>query len=137
MILEISTGAVLCYTHGDARDYVLVRHRKNNEYGFPKGHIEAGETEEETALREILEECGTHATLIPGFREVTEYMMPNGNRKRVIFFAAFCTEAPVTDPEEAVEVLSLPYAEARAIITYDDTRAILDKAEAFFQNWNR
>ena len=137
MILEISIGAVLYYTHGDARDYVLVRHRKNNEYGFPKGHIETGETEEETALREILEECGTHATLIPGFRAETEYTMPNGNRKRVIFFAAFCTETPESDPEEAVEVLCLPYAAAREIITYDDTRAILDKAEVFFQNQNK
>ena len=134
MILEISTGAVLCYTHDDTREYVLVRHRKNNEYGFPKGHIEAGETEEETALREIQEECCTQATLIPGFRAETEYTMPNGNRKRVIFFAAYCTEMPKSDPEEAVEVLCMPYEQAKEIITFADTKAILEKAEAFFKS---
>lgn len=137
MILEISTGAVLRYDNNDTREYVLVRHRTNNEYGFPKGHMEVGETEEETALREVLEECRTHATLLPGFRAVTEYDMPNGHRKRVIFFAAVCTEEPQTDPNEAVEVVRLPYKQARETLTYADTKTILDKAEMFFQNFDR
>lgn len=133
MQLEISAGAVLYYDHGSTREYVLVRRRSNGECGSPKGHIEAGETEEQAALREMREECCVHATLIPGFREVTEYDMPNGNRKRAIYFAASCTEAPKTNPEEPLEVLRLPYAAAMKALTFENSREILEKAELFLK----
>ena len=38
--------------------YFLVYGRKSNKWGFPKGHMEEGETEKETALREFYEETG-------------------------------------------------------------------------------
>lgn len=38
--------------------YLLVRGRDSKKWGFPKGHMEAGELEEETAIREFLEETG-------------------------------------------------------------------------------
>jgi len=38
--------------------YFLVYGRKSNKWGFPKGHMESGETEKETALREFYEETG-------------------------------------------------------------------------------
>lgn len=40
------------------KKYFLVYGRKSNKWGFPKGHMEMGETEEETALREFFEETG-------------------------------------------------------------------------------
>ncbi|MGI6013481.1 MAG: bis(5'-nucleosyl)-tetraphosphatase [Oscillospiraceae bacterium] len=133
MQLEISAGAVLYYDNESNREYVLVRRRSNGECGSPKGHIEAGETEEMAALREMWEECCVHATLISGFREVTEYDMPNGNRKRVIYFVASCTEKPKTNPEEPLEVLRLPYAAAMKAMTFDNSKAILEKAEQFLK----
>lgn len=42
------------------KKYFLVYGRKSNKWGFPKGHMEEGETEEETALREFFEETGYH-----------------------------------------------------------------------------
>ena len=56
--------------------------RKENEYSFPKGHVEKGEkiidcalreTEEETAKRELLEETGITVRLKTGFRESISY----------------------------------------------------------------
>ncbi|MBD3304395.1 NUDIX domain-containing protein, partial [Candidatus Woesearchaeota archaeon] len=38
--------------------YLLVKHKEGGHWDFPKGHAEEGETEEETALREIYEETG-------------------------------------------------------------------------------
>lgn len=134
MQLEVSAGAVLYYNHGRTREYVLVRRRSNGECGSPKGHIEAGETEEQTALREMREECCVHATLIPGFREVTEYDMPNGNRKRVIYFLASCEEKPKTNPEEPLEVVRLPFDAAMKAMTFENSRIILEKAEIFLKS---
>ena len=48
--------------------YLLVRNL-SGVYGFPKGHVEDNETEEETAIREVFEETGVKVTLIPGFKE--------------------------------------------------------------------
>jgi 8-oxo-dGTP pyrophosphatase MutT (NUDIX family) len=43
---------------GDHGTIVLVRNRKETQWFFPKGHIEAGETDEDAARREIYEETG-------------------------------------------------------------------------------
>jgi len=42
----------------DTRCYLLVLGMKSQKWGFPKGHMERGETEQETALRELKEETG-------------------------------------------------------------------------------
>jgi len=38
--------------------YLLVRGKYSQKWGFPKGHMEDGEAEEETAIREFEEETG-------------------------------------------------------------------------------
>jgi len=48
---------IICYDT-DAKKYLLVHGVKSHKWGFPKGHMEKGETEEETALREFREETG-------------------------------------------------------------------------------
>jgi len=42
----------------DLKKYLLVYGKKSQKWGFPKGHMEQGETEEQTALREFMEETG-------------------------------------------------------------------------------
>lgn len=42
----------------NSKKYFLVHGRKSNKWGFPKGHMEKGETEKITALREFYEETG-------------------------------------------------------------------------------
>lgn len=57
MRYEKSCGAVIYVEAEGARKYVIIRSPEGY-YGFPKGHMEPGETEEQTALREIFEEVG-------------------------------------------------------------------------------
>ncbi len=40
------------------KSYLLVYGKKSQKWGFPKGHMEVGETPQETALREFYEETG-------------------------------------------------------------------------------
>ena len=75
MNYEYCCGAVVFTPVDGVPHYLLVRAKNQPEgcHGFPKGHMEPGETEEQTALREIFEETGIRVRLVEGFRVVTEY----------------------------------------------------------------
>lgn len=130
--METSCGAVL-FTHTEGgRRYVLVRRGEPAIYGLPKGHIEQGESEEQTALREIREETCISARILPGFRECVEYVMPNGMTKRVVYFIArYDGQTPAKNPDEMLDVEVLPYAEAVRLLTFDNVRGVLQKADGW------
>ena len=128
-MLERSCGAVVTTVIDGQRHYVLV---KGGYVGLPKGHIEPGETEEMTALREVREETCVDAELIPGFRRTVVYSMPNGNKKRVVYFLGKYTEQEARrNPEEFLKVMVLPYPEAVHTLTFENDRATLRAAERY------
>ena len=61
---EKSCGALVIRKNGEQYDLVLLRHRFGGHWSFPKGHVEDGEHENETALREVKEETGLDAEAI-------------------------------------------------------------------------
>ena len=80
---------VVPYRWKDGRLQVLVLKQRGHaafRWSFPKGHMEAGETEQETALRETFEECGMTAHLHPDFRESMHYIINGWMPKDVVFF---------------------------------------------------
>ncbi len=135
MKTEISCGAVV-FTHSAGEQNFVVIRALNGDYGFPKGHMESGETEEQTAIREIREETGLSVTILPGFREVDEYLLPAHPDilKRVVFFAAEYEKQRISIQEEELEGAELlPYGEAMRRLTFDSSREILRKAQEFIR----
>ena len=57
MRYEKSCGALVFRRASQGLEVLLLKHRAGH-WDFPKGHVEAGESEQETALREVLEESG-------------------------------------------------------------------------------
>ena len=55
---EKSCGVLVLRQQEDELYVVLLRHRFGGHWSFPKGHVEAGESERQTALREVREETG-------------------------------------------------------------------------------
>lgn len=52
-LYESSCGAVIFHDiKGEVR-YLLIKNKRSAHWGFPKGHIERGETKEQTAIREV------------------------------------------------------------------------------------
>lgn len=80
-----SCGVIPFRWNGETKEYLLVL-QSNDCWSFPKGHMEPGEQEEETALRELLEETGLRAKLLPGKRAVCEYGFAPCYKKQVVFF---------------------------------------------------
>ena len=66
----------------------MVKHRAGGHWAFPKGHVEKGETETETAVREVLEETGVPIEIEPGYRETNSYSPYRGAVKDVVSFWA-------------------------------------------------
>lgn len=130
-MLEKSCGAVVFTDSTGPRQYVLV---KGGYVGLPKGHIEKGESERQTALREVFEETCVKAQLLPGFRRVVVYHMPNGNDKRVTYFLARYTQQEAhKNPEEFLKVMVLGYHEALHALTFENDKVTLRAAEQFLR----
>ncbi|MBR6653852.1 MAG: DUF4298 domain-containing protein [Oscillospiraceae bacterium] len=133
MSYEISCGAVVFTRIEGEIKYVIIR---SNEgwYGFPKGHTEELESEEETALREILEETGLKVTLLPGFKTVDEHGIPNKPEiiKRCIYFAAeYSGQEIQRQDEELSEALLMSYDEAMGVFQFESSRRILKEVNDF------
>ena len=130
---ETSAGAIT-YTKQDGRTlYLLIKDFHGN-WGFPKGHLEKGESEEEAAMREILEEAGISIRLDSSFKEELQYVMPNGIPKISIYFLGeYEDQTPVRQPEEVEEIRLLAYQEAMDLLTFDNMKEILAKADAYLK----
>ena len=133
MKMEKSCGGVVFTRHGDEIRYVIIRHRAGH-CGFPKGHMEPGETEMQTALREIREEVGLSCALLEGFRRQDQYSLPKkpGTVKQVVYFLAeYEKQSLRPQPEEIAEVYLLSYEQAIKTLSFPEARRILTEADRF------
>ena len=133
MTYEKSCGAVV-FTHSDDKlQYLLIRNLSGI-YGFPKGHVEPGETEEETALREVLEEVGLTITLVPGFRSEDKHAIPqkvNTVKQIVYFLGEYNNQEFTFQKEELTGALLADYQTAMSLFQFDSSKRILTEAHNF------
>lgn len=88
-IYEKSCGAIVYRTRADGViEYLVLYQHRSGTWSLPKGHIAAGETEQETALREVWEETGLNVVLRDGFRRELSYTVSAKALKHVVFFLA-------------------------------------------------
>ena len=115
--------------------YILIT-QNNGITCFPKGHVEAGESEEETALRECYEETKLEVDIIPGYRDTSTYYMPEYDaEKTVVYFLGKIKNLEYHKQDSEIkDIQMLNYKEARKAITYDNTRSILITADKFLKS---
>ena len=129
---EKSCGTVLFTVKDNVIHYLLIK-ATDIYCGFPKGHVEPGETEHQTALRETWEETSIHAEIVGDFRREVTYKMKNGNEKTVVYFLArYSNQKAAHNPGfEIRRFLSLPLEDACKALTFENTRQILRDAEEY------
>ena len=133
MKYEKSCGAIVFTRTAKGIEYVIVRSLEGY-CGFPKGHCEAGETEEETALREIWEETGLTVRLIPNFRHVDAYPIPkkSGVMKQVVYFLAEYTGQKIHhQKDELSDACLMTYETAIGKLYWESSKTILTKANDY------
>jgi 8-oxo-dGTP pyrophosphatase MutT (NUDIX family) len=138
---ERSAGAVLFYLDSAVGkiEYLLLNYAAGH-WDFPKGNIENGEHELQTAHREIQEETGIHdVEFFKGFRSKIEYHYQRNQRliqKEVIFFLARTSIRDVTLSYEHNAYSWLAYEKALALLTYKNAKNVLIEAKLFLEKKN-
>ena len=136
-LYESSCGAVVYRDiRGEVR-YLLIKNKRSAHWGFPKGHIEEGETKEETAYREVLEETGIHINIIDGFECVSRYKIRDRIEKKVSIFVGTTKDtSTVIQASEIEDYIWLTYDKAMNLLKFDNDKNILKSAHTFLNENN-
>jgi len=129
-----SAGVVVFTEQNNEIKYLLLQHTAGH-WSFPKGKMEGGETKQKAGLRELEEEAGIGADLLPGFEKQFTYQFydqfRNLVRKTVYFFVGKAHSIVVTVSEEHKAFAWVPFNEAFTLITHDNARDVLCGAHQF------
>lgn len=134
-------AGVVLYRDDEERRYLLLRSALTRRpvWEFPKGGIEAGETEQEAAERELQEESGLDVDdyrIEPGFREEEHYFFTRGTgaerrliSKQVTYFLARWRAGEVQISHESSRFCWATYDEAAHLLRFPQKRRVLERAE--------
>lgn len=117
---------------------LMIRHRPGGYRSFPKGHVERGETERETAIREVMEETSVPITILPDFRHVVCYTPSPLVEKEVVYFLARTDQVYVHPRRgEIAQVEWVELSRAERYLTHDNDKKVLRAARAKLQNLSK
>ena len=135
MPMEKSCGAVVINREGGETRYLLIAN-PSGIWGFPKGHMEAGETERETALREIREETGLDVQFLGEFRAADAHALlregrPDVTKQITYFLAEYTGQSFRPQPGEVSDIRLMTFQEALNAFQYESSKRILREAAAY------
>lgn len=132
---EKSCGGLIYRERDGKTELLLLKHLYGTHWSFPKGHMESGETEMMTALREIKEETGLRVFLRDGFRETVEYSPKPNVKKQVVYFIGFTLNESTLHPqeEEVSELQWFEIHEAYEAVTFRNDKNLISRAIKYIQ----
>jgi 8-oxo-dGTP pyrophosphatase MutT (NUDIX family) len=130
--LEVSAGGIVFRRSAEGTKYLLIRDSYDN-WGFPKGHLEDGESPAETALRETAEETGLCHLVLQGPIRVIDWHFRFRGRHIHKYCHFFLLESPSGEPcpqaDEGITACQwLTLEQALANLSYDNARGVLKRA---------
>lgn len=100
-------------------------------WSLPKGHIEQGETPEQTAMREVAEETGIRGTVLAALGSIDYWFVAEGRRvhKTVHHYLLRSLGGELSDEDiEVTEVAWVPLSELESRLAYADERRLAEVA---------
>jgi 8-oxo-dGTP pyrophosphatase MutT (NUDIX family) len=100
-------------------------------WSLPKGHIEQGETAEQTAIREVAEETGIQGSVLAALGSIDYWFVTEGQRvhKTVHHYLMRFSGGELCDEDvEVTEVAWVPVHELPARLAYADERRLAEVA---------
>jgi len=142
MALKVAAGFVIFRRVQSAIEFLLLHASYElNLWSPPKGHVDPGEEELETAWRETMEESGLTSSdlrVVDGFVKELNYVA-HGNPKRVVYWLAELTnpETPIRLSDEHREFKWTNLEDGKALVRYADLQATLEDCHQFLRNQNK
>jgi 8-oxo-dGTP pyrophosphatase MutT (NUDIX family) len=100
-------------------------------WSLPKGHIEMGETAEQTAIREVAEETGIRGSVLAALGRIDYWFVTDGRRvhKTVHHYLMRFSGGELSDEDlEVAEVAWVPMRELPSRLAYADERRLAEVA---------
>lgn len=131
-LYEKTCGSVVFTRENGVKKYLLIKNDSGH-IGFPKGHIEYGENESQTAEREVFEETGITIKINPETRQEYTYTTLNKTIKNCVYFCnEFKTDNIKIQQEEISQSWLVPFDEAMLLLNFPQDRAVLEKADRMY-----
>src|SRR5687768_14780137 len=129
---KIAAGGVVIRNVNDLYEAILVQHAGHKGWGFPKGHVEAGESLDETALREVEEETGVKADIVEKLL-VTHYRFQTGGGTMIDksvhwYLMRYREEGVQTHAHEIIAAEWVPLDAIERRLTFDNERELFAAA---------
>lgn len=130
-----AVGIVPVYKKGKGEFLFCIVQEADGHWGFPKGHREEGESDEDAAVRELREETGVENVDLQRGQTFSEHyaFVRDGGRveKTVTYMIGFVDSMEEKTDEafaqEITEVQWLPYERAKETLTYKEGKDILEQ----------
>ena len=135
---QVSSGGVIVRMDGERPSVCLIARRSEGRrrliWGLPKGHVEAGEHPQQTALREVREETGLVGASIRKLGAITYWFSVKEEQVRFFktvhfYLLRYLSGRPEDHDDEVEQAAWFPINQALRRVTYANERAILLKAK--------
>ncbi|HCP08476.1 MAG TPA: diadenosine tetraphosphate hydrolase [Candidatus Moranbacteria bacterium] len=150
MAFEKSVGAVI-FRRSENKIFYLLLHYPGGHWDFPKGHVESGESDEETLRREVEEETEIrNVEILPSFKMQIRYFyrakeeekekrkkagkFVNISKKVVYYLAETDGGDEIKISFEHTGYAWLEFEKALEKITYDNSKNVIKKADVFLKS---
>jgi 8-oxo-dGTP pyrophosphatase MutT (NUDIX family) len=133
--VDISAGAVVLRGESGNRELLIVHRQKMQDSCLPKGHLESGESLQQGAIREVLEETG-YPIQITTFINEMPYQVESASKlshRIVYWFGAVLTDEPVVSPLDPEEIEKAEWVKVKDIdrfLSYENEKTIVRMALA-------
>jgi 8-oxo-dGTP diphosphatase len=134
----VAAGAILWRLEKGELKVAIIHRSRYDDWSWPKGKIDNGETIPQAAVREIREETGLKVNLGVHLAEIN-YKLPNGSDKEVHYWAAKVTDKALANSkfkpsEEVAKVDWKTVTQARKLLSYEFDYLPLNNLVSLFEN---
>lgn len=129
---ERSAGGLVLKRENGSYAGLLIGRSTPRIWSLPKGHIEANETIETAATREVLEETGIEASIISKLSDIRYWFYANKTKHSKVvhfFLMRYVTGTPTPQEGEVDETIWAALNDLHAMLTHINERRLIEIAQ--------